>query len=306
MAEPVLWGIGISTWASIGVTIGTIILAIFTYLSVKVSEKQMELTRKMIEKPRILEKIHSHLNIIEDELQGEIDEIERNNIKWTRNSDRNNLFLSPIIFPLSQKKPFYKGIQYLFIGPEKGNSEIYSNVIQPININLRARYRLYQSTNAELIKLEKIILNDNFHERITNLFMKLPEYSLIQDFLDAEDIFVTYFDGTNTNKITKPDLYNIIVGMMISLIFDPMKPDNEISGFLGYHKVIQDLHSHIIRTLKDQPIQEIDRIINCILGDLNEIKLIDEDILSEIKSLKEFYRKEYILTEDELNPFSGI
>lgn len=305
MAEPELFGIGISIFASLGVAIGTIILAFFTYKSVKISEKQMELSRKMIEKPRILEKIHSVLNSLETELEVELAEIDRNNIKWTRNNDRNNLYVSPLMFPFSRKKQFYLGIRYLFVGPEKGDNEKYSEVLQSIDSNLIDRYRLYISTNAELSKLENKILNDNFHERIANIFMELPEYSLKQDDLNSSDIFVTYFDGTGTIKIPKPDLYNIIIGMMISLIFDPSRPDQEMSGFLGYQKTIQDLHPHIIDALKDQPIHETDRNIGYIFGDLHELESIDKDILSNIVSLKKFYREDYLLTVNELNPISG-
>jgi len=210
------------------------------------------------------------------------------------------------MFPISRKKQFYLGIRYLFVGPEKGDNEKYSKVFQSIDTNLIDRYRLYISTNAELSKLENKILNDNFHERITDLFIELPEYSLKQDDLNSNDIFVTYFDGTGTIKIPKPDLYNIIIGIMISLIFDPSRPDPEMSGFLGYQKTIQDLHPHIIDTLKDHPIHEADRNIGYIFGDLNELESIDKDILSNIESLQKFYREDYLLTENELNPFSEI
>jgi hypothetical protein len=305
MPEPELFEIGISIWASLCVAFGTILLAIFTYKSVKVSEKQMELSRRMVEKPRILEKIHSILNNIYFELEIEIAEIERKNIRWSRNSDLNNLYLSPLMFPLSGKKPFYSDIQYLFIGPEKGNKEIYSKLIHSIDKNLRKRHHLYMSTNGELSYLERKILNNNFHERITNLFMELPEYSINQNDLNA-DISVAYSDGNGTINILKSDLYNIILGMMISLIFNPARPDHEISGYLGYHKLIQDLYPHIIKTLEDQTIQEADRNISYIFGDLNELESIDKIILSDIESLKKFYREDYLLTENELNPFFGI
>ena len=58
MSELLLLGIEISTWANIGVALGTILLAIFTYKSVKASAKQTELSIKMIEKPRILEQMN--------------------------------------------------------------------------------------------------------------------------------------------------------------------------------------------------------------------------------------------------------
>ena len=72
MAEPELFGIGISTIANMGVAIGTGLLAYYTYRAVKTSEDQVKLTRNAIEKPRILEKIHNVLNWIGNEMEQEL------------------------------------------------------------------------------------------------------------------------------------------------------------------------------------------------------------------------------------------
>jgi hypothetical protein len=304
MPEPELFGIGISIWASIGVAVGTILLAFFTYKSVKVSEKQIELSRKMVEKPRILEKINKTLNSLKTELESELIDIENTNIKWSRKSDQNNLYLSSLMFPLSRKKQFYLGIQYLFVGPEKGENKKYSKVIRSIDTNIRERYRLYVSIDAELSILERKILNDNFYDRILNFFTNLPEYTLKKD--DKGDIFLTYFDGSGTIKILKPDLFNIIESMMISLMLDPLRPDHEMSGVLGYQKMIRDLYPYVAKTIIDHPIQEGVSNINFISLDLVELKSLDKEILSDITLLKQFYREDYILTDKELDSLYGI
>lgn len=82
MAEPELFGIGISTVANFGVALGTVLLAYFTYKSVKASEEQVKLARNTIEKPRILEKIQKTLNGIKNEMQLDLREIQRMEAIW--------------------------------------------------------------------------------------------------------------------------------------------------------------------------------------------------------------------------------
>jgi hypothetical protein len=53
MAEPELFGIGISTIANLGVAFGTGLLAYYSYKSVKASEEQIKLTKNTIEKPSV-------------------------------------------------------------------------------------------------------------------------------------------------------------------------------------------------------------------------------------------------------------
>jgi len=306
MPEPELFGFGISVLANIAVAFGTILLAIFTYRSVKVSEKQMEFSRITIEKPRVLEKIQNVLNIIESELLAEREEISKHNLKWSHTNDRNSLYLAPLMFPLSGKKAFHMGIRTIFVGPEKGGKEIYSQLLHSIDINLKKRLQNYYSINGELYHLERKILMENSPERMAHLFSKLPKYTLKSNDSVNEEISVTYFDGTSTIVISQSDLNNIIVGMMIALIFEPSQSDERIFGYLGYQELIQDLYPHIVDSLKNQFIPDINWYIESIFGDLNELDDIDKSILDDVKSLKELYRDGYSLTENELAPFSGI
>ena len=68
MDEPFLLGLSISIWANIGVSIGNLVLAYFTYTAVKASREQIELSRKSIEKPRVVENIQNTLNTLQQEL----------------------------------------------------------------------------------------------------------------------------------------------------------------------------------------------------------------------------------------------
>jgi hypothetical protein len=94
--------------------------------------------------------------------------------------------------------------------------------------------------------------------------------------------------------------------MMISLMLDPLRPDHEMSGVLGYQKMIRDLYPYVAKTIIDHPIQEGVSNINFISLDLVELKSLDKEILSDITLLKQFYREDYILTDKELDSLYGI
>jgi hypothetical protein len=88
-------------------------------------------------------------------------------------------------------------------------------------------------------------------------------------------------------------------------MIDHSRSVDEISGYLGYEKWVKDLYPHIVDSMKSLSVPEINRRIELIFDDLNDLDLIDRMILEDVKSLKELYREEYILTDNELTPFYG-
>ena len=74
-------------------------------------------------------------------------------------------------------------------------------------------------------------------------------------------------------------------------------------GFYILLKLMMNWRKSFLNTLKNQAIPDVDRRINEISGDLNELDAIDKIILKDIKELKDLYAKKYILTNGELNPF---
>ncbi|MEN6294248.1 MAG: hypothetical protein ABFD07_19825, partial [Methanobacterium sp.] len=81
MEEYYLFGITLSTIANLLVAFGTILLAIYTYKSVKTSEKQLEILQREKEKPQALEQIPI-LNEIQDDLNREIWAILHSDVFW--------------------------------------------------------------------------------------------------------------------------------------------------------------------------------------------------------------------------------
>lgn len=137
---------------------------------------------------------------------------------------------------------------------------------------------------------------------IDNIFSELPQYSFnINNDFENKDSFLG--DNHGGYVLSNPELCDVILGMIIVLTIDPFRTAQEISVYEGYSKLIEELYPNIINILKNQAIPDVDRRINEISGDLNELDAIDKIILKDIKELKDLYAKKYILTNGELNPF---
>ena len=307
MAEPEFFGIGISTIANLGVAIGTGLLAYFTYKSVKTSEEQVKLTRNTIEKPRILEKIHHALNTIQNEMGGELRAIGETDLVWLIGSERNNLYTAPLVFPISPKKEFNVGFRQLFTGPEYIPTEQFSQIIGRVGENLNKRYDTYRLIDQELSRLERNIRQNGLDQRINELLSKLEIFKLEPNAGDSYTIFqITELEDIKYSTISKKQLYDIIVSMVISTLFKPLKKDELRLGCLGYVFLTGELFPHIENSILDLPVPDADSVKKRVLLHLASLKGIDDSILADINAMKEIYREKYILTEAELDPYKGM
>jgi hypothetical protein len=306
MAEPEIVGIGISTIANIGVALGTGLLAYYTYKSVKASEEQVKLARNTIEKPRILEKIHTVLNGIGNEVEQEQRTITQSDLIWLIGSEQNNIYLAPLVFPISPKKDFNIGFRRLFTGPEYIPAEQFSQIIERVDENLKKRLDSYRLIDQELSRLEGNIRQDRIDHRIDMLLSKLKINSLRLDISVSPEIYSIYANNAKEAAISKAQLYDIIVSMVISTLFKPLKKDELRLGCLGYGFLIYELFPHIAGSIQDQPIPDADAIKERILLHMETLKGLDEYILTDVNSMKEVYRQKYILTEKEMDPFQGM
>jgi hypothetical protein len=307
MAEPEFFGIGISTIANLGVAIGTGLLAYYTYKSVKTSEEQVKLARNSIEKPRILEKIHNALNSIKNEMDVELGAIDDTDLVWLTGSERNNLYTVPLVFPISPKKEFNVGFRQLFTGPEYIPTEQFSQIIGRVDENLNNRYDTYRLIDQELSRLEGNIRRDGLDQRINSLLLKLKFFRLKPNADDSYSIIqIDDLDVIKRGTIPKKQLYDIIVSIVISTLFKPLKKDELRLGCLGYVFLTGELFPHIENSILDLPVPDADSVKKRVLSHLASLKGIDENILADINSMKEIYREKYILTEAELDPYKGM
>jgi hypothetical protein len=310
MAEIEFWGIGISTIANLGVAIGTGLLAYYTYKSVKASEEQVILARNSIEKPRILEKIHNTLNGIKNEMEIELRAIQQTDMVWLIGSEQNNIYLAPLVFPISPKKEFNLEFHSLFTGPEALTTNQVFESIKRIDENLKKRHDRYRLIDQEFSRLESNIRTTEFDLRVKELlkktkFRKKNPYSPTPDDL-YEFIYWDELTEIQVGSIQKRRLYDIIVSLMISGIFKPLKKDEFRLGCLGFGFLTQELFLHIEKSLQEKPVPESDTIKQKIQSHLTNLNEIDEKILADINTMKEAYRKKYILTDAELDPYQGM
>jgi hypothetical protein len=299
-------GISLSTIANLLVALGTILLAYYTYKSVKASEEQVKLAKNTIEKPRILEKIHNVLNGIGNEMDLELRAIQQSDLIWLIGSEHSNIYVVPLVFPISPKKDFNIGFRRLFTGPEYITAEQFSNIIEKVDENLKKRLDTYRLIDQELFRLEGNIRQDGIDQRINTLLSKLEIFTVKLNVGDSPVAYTIYRNNAKENTISKAQLYDIIVSMVISTLFKPLKKDELRLGCLGYGFLTDELFPYIAESIQNQPITEAGVIKERVLSYLANMKGIDERILADINSMMEVYREKYILTDTELNPYQGM
>lgn len=300
MAEPEIFGIGISTIANLGVAIGTIALAYYTYKSVRASEEQVKFARNTIEKPRILEKIHGSLNVIKNEMELDLRTIQKMDVIWCDGIRQENIRGMSLSFPYPQKNDFHLGIRRIFSGPEFVPTDQFSQWIDKIDENLKKRHEIYLKINQELSSLEKNIRTDAFDKRVEYLLSKLT--TTLKSV--SPNAYAIYRNVTPEDTILKSQLYSIITSMLIETVLKPLQQDEYRVGCLGYGLLVKELLPLIDESIRLQPIQEAGAIKQRITGLLEILKNLDELIISDIESMKGVYREKYTLTEKELNPYA--
>jgi hypothetical protein len=160
--------------------------------------------------------------------------------------------------------------------------------------------------DQELSRLEGNIRKDGIDQRINTLLSKLEIFSVKLNVGDSPVTYTIYRNNAKENTIAKAQLYDIIVSMVISTLFKPLKKSELRLGCLGYGFLTDELFPHIAESIQNQPILEADAIKERVLSYLANMKGIDERILADINSMKEVYRQKYILTDTELDPYQGM
>jgi hypothetical protein len=306
MAEPELFGIGISTVANFGVALGTVLLAYFTYKSVKASEEQVKLARNTIEKPRILEKIRETLNGIKSEMVLDLRTIQTMDIIWCDGIQQENIRGMPLSFPYPQKNDYHLGIRRIFSGPEFIPTDQFSQSIDRIDKNLKQRHDTYLKINSELSRLENIIKTDGFDKRVEHLLSKATTLSLKQRNDAPPESYTIFRNNSQEGTIPKIQFHNIITSMLIETVLKPLDQNDYRVACLGYGPLTKELLPHLNESIRNQPIQEADTIKRRLLELLEILKKLDESIIADIELMKGVYREKYTLTEKELDPYRGM
>lgn len=294
MTESNILGIEFNTLVNLGVAIGTLLLAYFTYNSVKTSKIQLDLLKKQAERPRVLEILQNTLIPLQSELEGESGLCKRRGMVWNKKNDENNLYLGPLSFPLSPKKSFYTAFCGIFFGvPKYGNIEV---LVQECENNLNLRFETYSKLNEQIKTLTRRIENSNLKENMVNLFSELHFCKVSQ--IEEEKSSITSEHGLYGN-ISHEDLQNIIISMIVSAIFHPLEKSDLRLGGLGFTDFVEELKPHINSLITQYHADnwpekvEIEKL-------LDKLSVLDIESEKKIKKIIEIYRNEYYFTDCEL------
>jgi hypothetical protein len=301
-----IYGISASIIISI-VSAGIALFAVyFTFKQAKISHNQFELELKKIEKPRVVENIQTSLNTLQQELDIELNAINKDNLVWVFPNERNNYYMSPLIFPLSQLKFFYDNFLSIFQGPDIQRHPEISTLIKSIAVNLKKRHEIYQNIDLNVQQLINEIEQSHFNERIGNLFSKISHFSILPQLQECGKSDILLHD-LNTNSDYTKDLVDMFVkSMMISTLFKPLTKDDSRISCLGFSVITSEIYDKIPEFLKNDPIPHSEEIKNSIENLLDSLKTLDENILEDIGRIKKIYREIYTLKESEINQPQGF
>lgn len=301
-----IYGISASILISI-LSAGTALFAVyFTFKQVKISNNQFELELKKIEKPRVVENIQNTINSIEQELNLELKAINNNDVFWVVPNERNNYYMGPLVFPLSQLKFFSDNLMSIFQESDLKRSQEISIMIPRISINLKKRHEIYENIDQKMQTLLKEIEESHYQKRREILFAKLNRHRMTFDVGEDGDLEPMFHNIIDMNTLTEDVVDPILKSMMISTLFKPLEKEDFRLGGLGYSNLTGELYDKIPEFLNSDPVPSSDEIIKSIKSLLNSLKILDENMLRDIKRIKEIYQEIYALKESELNPPQGL
>lgn len=301
-----IYGISISILISLASIAIALLAVYFTYKQAKISHNQFELELKKVEKPRVIENIQNTINSIEQELNLELRAINNIDVFWVVPNERNNFYMGPLVFPLSQLKFFYDNFLSVFTDSDIQRSQEISTMIHKISINLKKRHEIYQNVDKSLQTLVKEIEESHFDKRRDALLAKLNQSRVTFEINDNRDLEAFYHNIIDKNNLTDEIVDPILKCMMISTLFKPIKKDDFRLGGLGFSTFTGELYDKIPEFLNSDPVPNSDDILRLIKSLLDSLKILDENILGDIKRIKDIYREIYSLKESELNPPQGL
>ena len=300
-----IYGISASILFSLASIAIALFAVYFTYKQAKISHNQFELELKKVEKPRVVENIQNTLNSIENELTQELRTINGKDLFWVIPNEYNNFYMGSLVFPLSRLKFFYDNFLSIFQGPDiKRNVEIATR-IHSISLNLKKRFEIYQKIDQKLRMLITEIEESHYTQRREDLLAKTDRFKIISESSENGGPLFFFQDHIGNYRLSEDNVDNILKSMLVSTIFKPLKKD-ELRLGLGFSTFTGEIYDKIPDILAKDPIPKSEKIKKSIEELLHSLKTLDENILGDIKYVKEIYREIYTLKESELNPPQGL
>lgn len=289
---------------NLAVAFGTILLAYFTYRSVKASEQQVEMARKSIEKPRILENITDIIEKVQSDVIGDINCIQKNELVWFVSNERNFYYTCSLVFPISKLKRFYTDFHEIVSGPGWDANTQLTNLSISTGTYLSQRYDIYSQINERLISLVKEVRA--YLEKNRSVFLESLDSIQIEEEPGQRIFSVRKKSGEKIATISGEELNIILESLIVSSLFKPLREKDPRLGFLGFQFLTDDLSLKVSMILKDKPIPQADSIVHSVTEHLQSLLIMDEIIDADIEKIRQILRDEYTLTEQELYPYKDF
>ena len=301
MEEFSLFGITINTSVNIFVAVGTILMAYFTYISVKTSQKQFQIFQREKEKPQAFDQIQNVFNVIQEDLNLEIYAINHTSITFALNEDPNTNEVGPLIFPISAKKRFYRPFRISFSGESVLADKHVLSLIDVIENNLNQRYDIYQELSHKMRSLETELDHQFIQPNYPELLSKGPGLRVQTQSTETGSTYQIYRGDRKVEPFFESWMKRSIQNIFIVKIFKPQEnPANHVISYIS-NLFLEDLNTYIQTLLENNHETKIYEIQQRIVQDLHALKNTDEQILKQIQEMKIIYRDMFLLTATELD-----
>jgi hypothetical protein len=310
MAEPEFLGIGISTIANIGVAIGTGLLALITYMAVRVSQNQAILNQKEKERPTVHEFINTHLNPILDDLSNDMQIIERNEINWYPDYPIMYRDYGTLVFPVSERKNFHTHLSYSSFPFFLYSNKTFRQHTNLISDRLKYRRGTYVLIGQKLEQIHKELCESAFEELIKTGISTGPDildyFSIdIEPNSGAEEETFTskMFTRTIHSGITRQTLIDEVKTMIVLALFESHDNRDFRVGKKNYIFPIPEAVDKVKSLITKLDNREVFRLKHEIENELYDLKITDTVILESISDTKRILQERYLFTDKEMNQY---
>lgn len=257
-------------WDAIS-TISNIILvaalvAITYWYAKKVSE-QTEVMMKDRERKRILEEVQDFLTPTVHRLKDETNAIRENKVYWNAYND----------------KSYIIGLSKLLPDETDYGSTIFDIITKYPNLK------------------DQLFSHDRLYDRLNELYSKIRDEIIMgSDFKDRLRVMIEKFNEERgpSNQLTgeREEKAEVFYTMCIINERIPGRTSDQSAPYLDFWDQYKD---KLLRFKDTTPIQNLEKEVE---NTLDQVKKLNEKLLSEIKSIIGKYREEYHLTKKEIDP----
>lgn len=302
MDEISFLGITISTFVNFFVAVGTILMAYFTYIAVRTSQKQFLIFQREKERPQAFDQVQTVFNVIQQDLQRELDVIDRSAIVFSLNDSPNSGNENPLVFPISARKNFFRNFRKSFCGESVLSDKRILHLINSTDICLHKRFDTYQTLSGKMSLLETEIETQFIQPNYPNLISKIPGWTVQVQSSVTGPTYQTYRENRKMDLFYEVMMKKSISNLILRKLFESIESPSGYVMSLISDLILEDFNNNIRILFEQNRYEKFYEIKKEIDQDLTTLKATDELILNQVQEIKAIYRDMFLLTSTELEP----